>query len=92
MTGRNPDGIEDFPPPDCSDVAYCPQQLNAIIGAYEAFRFGGDLAGPLPVGAVQAGRIGVAAAVGAALPAGEVQHLRRAGDATHIRYLRPDSS
>jgi hypothetical protein len=37
MTGRNPDGIEDFPSPDCSDVAYGPQRLNAIIGAYEAF-------------------------------------------------------
>jgi hypothetical protein len=34
MTGRNPDGIEDFPSPD---VAYGPQRLNAIIGAYEAF-------------------------------------------------------
>jgi hypothetical protein len=37
MTGGNPDGIEDFPSPDCSDVAYGPQRLNAIIGAYEAF-------------------------------------------------------
>jgi len=37
MTGRNPAGIEDFPSPDCSDVAYGPQRLNAIIGAYEAF-------------------------------------------------------
>ena len=37
MTGRNPDGIEDFPSPDCSDVAYGPQRLSAIIGAYEAF-------------------------------------------------------
>ena len=37
MTGRNPVGIEDFPSPDCSDVAYGPQRLNAIIGAYEAF-------------------------------------------------------
>jgi hypothetical protein len=33
MTGRNPDGIS----PDCSDVPYGPQRLNAIIGAYEAF-------------------------------------------------------
>jgi len=24
MTGRNPDGIEDFPSPDCPDVAYGP--------------------------------------------------------------------
>jgi len=37
MTGRNPDGTEDFPSPGCSDVAYGPQRLNAIIGAYEAF-------------------------------------------------------
>ena len=37
MTGRNPDGIEDFPSPDCSDVAYGPQRPNAIIGADEAF-------------------------------------------------------
>ena len=37
MTGRNPDGIEDFPSPDCSDVAYGLQRLNAIISAYEAF-------------------------------------------------------
>jgi len=37
MTGGNPDGIEDFPSPDCSDVAYGPQRLNAIIGAYETF-------------------------------------------------------
>jgi hypothetical protein len=37
MTGRNPDGIEDFPSPGCSDVAYGPQRLNAIIGPYEAF-------------------------------------------------------
>ena len=37
MTSGNPDGIEDFPSPDCSDVAYGPQRLNAIIGAYEAF-------------------------------------------------------
>ena len=37
MTGRNPDGIEDFPSPGCSDVAHGPQRLNAIIGAYEAF-------------------------------------------------------
>ena len=37
MTGGNPDGIEDFPSPGCSDVAYGPQRLNAIIGAYEAF-------------------------------------------------------
>ena len=34
MTGRNPDGIEDFPSPDCPDVAYGPPRLNAIIGAY----------------------------------------------------------
>jgi hypothetical protein len=32
MTGRNPDGIEDLPSPDCSDVAYGSQRLNAIIG------------------------------------------------------------
>ena len=37
MTGRNPDGIEDFPSPDCPDVAYGPPRLNAIIGAYGAF-------------------------------------------------------
>jgi hypothetical protein len=37
MTSRNPDGIEDLPSPDCSDVAYGPQRLNAIIGAYEDF-------------------------------------------------------
>jgi hypothetical protein len=37
MTGRNPAGTEDFPSPGCSDVAYGPQRLNAIIGAYEAF-------------------------------------------------------
>ena len=37
MTGRNLDGIEDFASPDCSDVAYGPQRLNAIIGAYGAF-------------------------------------------------------
>ena len=37
MTCRNPDGIEDFPSPDCPDVAYGPQRLNAIIGAYGAF-------------------------------------------------------
>jgi hypothetical protein len=36
MTGRKPDGTEDFPP-DCSDVAYGPQRLNTAIGAYEAF-------------------------------------------------------
>jgi hypothetical protein len=34
MTGRNPDGAEDFP----SEVAYGPQRLNTIIGAYEDFR------------------------------------------------------
>jgi hypothetical protein len=28
MTGRNPDGIEDFPSPDCSDVAYGPPRLT----------------------------------------------------------------
>lgn len=33
MTGRNPDGIEDFPSPGCSDVAYGPQRPNALIGA-----------------------------------------------------------
>jgi hypothetical protein len=37
MTGRNPDGTEDFPLPDCSDGAYGPQRLNSAIGAYEAF-------------------------------------------------------
>jgi hypothetical protein len=37
MTGRNPDGTEDFPSPDCPDVAYGPPRLNTIIGAYEAF-------------------------------------------------------
>ena len=37
MTGRNPDGIEDFPSPDCPDVAYGLPRLNAIIGAYGAF-------------------------------------------------------
>jgi hypothetical protein len=37
MTGRNPADTEDFPSPDYSDVAYGPQRLNAIIGAYEAF-------------------------------------------------------
>jgi hypothetical protein len=36
MTGRNPDGIEDFPSPGCSDVAYGPQRLTAIIGAWLA--------------------------------------------------------
>jgi hypothetical protein len=34
MTGRNPDGAEDFP----SEVAYGPQRLDTIIGAYEEFR------------------------------------------------------
>jgi hypothetical protein len=34
MTGRNPDGAEDFPP----EVAHGPQRLNTIIGAYEDFR------------------------------------------------------
>ncbi len=34
MTGRNPDGAEDFP----SEVAYGPQRLDTIIGAYEDFR------------------------------------------------------
>ena len=34
MTGRNPDGAEDFP----SEVAYGPQRLNTIIGAYKDFR------------------------------------------------------
>ena len=34
MTGRNPDGAEDFP----SEAAYGPQRLNTIIGAYEHFR------------------------------------------------------
>jgi hypothetical protein len=34
MTGRNPDGAEDFP----SEVAHGPQRLNAIIGAHEDFR------------------------------------------------------
>ena len=37
MTGRNPEGIEGFPSPGCSDVACGSQRLNAIIGAYEAF-------------------------------------------------------
>jgi hypothetical protein len=37
MTGRHPDGIEDFASPDCSDVAYGPQRLTPIIGAYGAF-------------------------------------------------------
>ena len=37
MTGRNPAGTEDFPSPDCPDVAYGPPRLNAIIGAYGAF-------------------------------------------------------
>ena len=32
MTSRNPDGIEDLPSPDCSDVAYGSQRLKAIIG------------------------------------------------------------
>ena len=34
MTGRNPDGAEDFP----SEAAYGPQRLNAIIGACEDLR------------------------------------------------------
>ena len=34
MTGRNPDGAEDFP----SEAAHGPQRLNTIIGAYEHFR------------------------------------------------------
>ena len=34
MTGRNPDGAEDFP----SEVAYGPQRLDTIIGAYKDFR------------------------------------------------------
>src|SRR5579863_1908436 len=39
----------------------------ALVGAEPAADgFRGDLAGPLPVGAVQAGRVGVAAAVGPA--------------------------
>ena len=33
MTGRNPDGAEDFPP----EVAYGPQRLNTIIGTYQDF-------------------------------------------------------
>ena len=33
MTGRNPDGAEDFP----SEAAYGPQRLNTAIGAYEDF-------------------------------------------------------
>jgi hypothetical protein len=50
-----------------------------------ADRLGGDLAGPLPVGAVQAGRVGVAAAVAAAAagtPLGDRagQHHAGAGD------------
>jgi hypothetical protein len=32
MTSRNPAGTEDFPSPDCSDVAHGPQRLNTIIG------------------------------------------------------------
>jgi hypothetical protein len=37
MTSRNPAATQDLPSPDCSDVAYGPRRLNAIIGAYEAF-------------------------------------------------------
>ena len=34
MTGRNPDGAEDFP----SEVPCGPQRLDTIIGAHEDFR------------------------------------------------------
>jgi len=41
--------------------------VAVLVGAEPAADgLGGDLAGPLPVGAVQAGRVGVAGAVGAA--------------------------
>ena len=36
MTGRNPDGTQDFPSPGCSDVAYGPQRLNALGGELSA--------------------------------------------------------
>src|ERR1700736_6403013 len=56
-----------------------------VVAEPAADRFRGDLAGPLPVGAVQAGRVGVAGAVAAAAagaPLGDRagQHHARAGD------------
>src|SRR5580693_9116247 len=56
-----------------------------VVAEPAADGFRGDLAGPLPVGAVQAGRVGVAAAVAAAAagaPLGDRagQHHARAGD------------
>ena len=49
-------------------VVVDPGLVVAVLvgGEPAADGFRGDLAGPLPVGAVQAGRVGVAAAVGAA--------------------------
>src|SRR5438874_12680515 len=64
-------GAEGFEPAE--QVAQPPVVVDpglvvaVLVGAEPAAdRFGGDLAGPLPVRAVQAGRVGVAAAVGAA--------------------------
>jgi len=43
MTGRNPDGIEHFPSPDCPDVAYGPQRLNRPYVIFYSRVAGADL-------------------------------------------------
>jgi len=76
-------GEELVQPPVVAD----PGLVVAVLvgGEPAADGFGGDLAGPLPVRAVQPGRVGVAGAVAAAaagspLGDGAGQHHARAGD------------
>ena len=82
-----PEPLE-FPEPP---VIVDPCGVVAVLvgGEPAADGFRGDLAGPLPVGAVQAGRVGVAAAVGpaaAGVPLGDRagQHHAGGGDGSEL--------